>query len=139
MDMPQVIHPVRRNLMRTHVSDLIKQGTAETSPYTRCVGADDNQAPVQDRARQFSLGGNTITGYRSRLAECRHVEIAYEDVSSGPQEEMAKVLAFLGLAPEPLRTSLKPSNPQPLSTVLTNFSEVRDKLSNTEFAWMCSG
>ncbi len=68
----------------------------------------------------------------------RHVEIAYEDVSSGPQEETAKGLAFLGHAREPLQTSLRSSDPQPLSAFLTNFSKARDTLANTEFAGMCS-
>lgn len=138
VDSPQVIHLVRRNLLRTHVSDAINRARLKPA-HTRVASALSTiSLPVQDLARQLTLRGKTIAAFRARLAGCQHVEIAYEDVSLSPQEEMAKVLAFLRLVPEPLQTSFQPSNPQSLSAILTNFSEVRDTLANTEFAWMCS-
>jgi hypothetical protein len=134
-----VVHLVRENVLRTHVSDFINRNrlkpahSQEDSALSRIV------LPADDLVRALTVRQQTIATFRERLAGHRHIEILYETVVANPQDEMARTFRYLGLEPRPVTTSLKRSNPQPLSDILENHDEVRDALAATPFAWMCEG
>lgn len=139
VDEPQVIHLVRRNLLRTHVSDAINRAGLKPA-HLRADGAlSPISLPVEDLAKHLAMRSKTIAAFRGRLAGRPHVEVIYEDVVSNAQWQVDRILSFLGHAREPVRTQLRPTNPQPLAEIITNFEEVRTALRSTEFAWMCAG
>jgi Sulfotransferase family len=139
VDVPPVVHLVRQNVLRTHVSDFINRAklkpphTREEAPLSRIL------LPVDGLEKHLLVRRKTIQEFRERLVGRGHVEVYYEEVVQDPQGQTGRILRFLGLDPEPVRTTLKPSNPHPLSSILENFDEVRTALEGTDFAWTCRG
>lgn len=139
VDMTPVVHLVRENVLRTHVSDFINRArlkpahTREEAPLARI------RLPPDGLVGRLTTRHQTIQAFRAKLEGREYVEVIYEQVVEDAQGQMAGILKFLGVDPEPVRTTLKPTNPHPLSSILENFDEVRATLEGTEFDWMCQG
>ncbi|MEM7335628.1 MAG: hypothetical protein AAF490_26355 [Chloroflexota bacterium] len=65
------------------------------------------------------------------------LHLTYEDdISGNPQIAFNKMCDFIGLEKPEVNVSYRKTNPYHLSTIITNFDEVKEALEPTKFAWM---
>lgn len=146
----------RRNGLKRLVSHALAQ---QTGRYVLKAGDEYFVEPIRFRLNchevQEGFGSNGVIAWLSRYEEahmnlrrklgewCQEsdsagvCELIYEeDIERDPLIGYAKVCGCLGVSPEqPMVTHLKVVN-EPLSSVLTNFSEVKALLSGSRFEWM---
>jgi LPS sulfotransferase NodH len=133
-----VVHLRRRNALRTLTSRRLAELTGEwvdhrpddearasTKPKVRFDTATLRAELEQDEA--------WATACRQRFAGHPVLEVVYEDLiaPSGTHEDL---LAFLGVAPHPLRTTLRRQNPEPLSALIEGFDDLRTHFEDTPWA-----
>lgn len=135
-----VVHLVRRNLMRTHVSELINsarqngerlkpphhEGSEHASRLVKItVPAGSLLSDLRNRAAK-------IEDYRRHLCDTQHIEIIYENLVAEPNIANHALRQF-EYDTASLSTSLHKSNPYRLEQMIGNYSEVCDVLIGTEF------
>jgi hypothetical protein len=70
-------------------------------------------------------------------AELEHLHLCYEDsIQNDPLAAYREVCAFLGVLPEFPKIALGRTTAFPLSQIIENFDELRERLRGTEFEWM---
>jgi hypothetical protein len=73
-------------------------------------------------------------------AEFEHLHLCYEDsIQNDPLVAYRQACDFLGVAPESPRIALGKTTAFPLSQIIENFDELRERLRGTEFEWMTCG
>ena len=73
------------------------------------------------------------------LSGQQYLKLSFEDdISANPNNAYLKSCDFLGIEPEKIPVRLSKTNPFPLSEIIINYTEVKDYLKDTEYAWMCS-
>jgi hypothetical protein len=71
------------------------------------------------------------------LSSRRHLFLTYEDdIISQPEIAYRRACDFAGIDYQPVNVRFKKTNPDDLSDVLTNFSEVEQTLRGTSYEWM---
>jgi len=100
-----VIHVVRRNQLRRHVSERQARaaqkwafGAAEPVPAMAVV-----EISVNDMVRSFQESANLRDDYDARFSSHRLFTVIYEDLSERPEETVGKVAEFLGLSANGLK------------------------------------
>lgn len=70
-------------------------------------------------------------------AEFEHLHLCYEDsIQNDPLVAYREVCGFLGVPPEFPKIALGKTTAFPLSQIIENFDELRERLRGTEFEWM---
>ena len=147
----------RRNGLRRVVSHLMAQ---RTGVYVQ----QKNVLPSRDVSRQLTIDKASITegfethsllGWLEVYDQAHHqmregltawcsqhqqpapLELFYEEmIEPSPQLAYAQVCVALGLEQEPAVVKLQRINPEPLSQLIRNWSEIKALLAPTRFAWM---
>ncbi len=131
-----VIHLVRKNLLRTHISDYINRNTTKPAHTRAESDLVRITLPPEELLDGLIERNARINDMRALVQPVRHIEVAYEDVRDHLPEVARNLAKFLGIPFAELTTTLKPSNPFPLTTIIENYDEVRGALRPTPFAWM---
>jgi hypothetical protein len=132
-----VVHLIRRNLLRTHLSDHINR-TTDKPPHTRKESPLSRVSlPVDGLVDELRNRAAVIETHRRLLRDKRHIEVSYEALCADP--ETRRITDFLGIEPLPLSTTLRRSNPHALREILANYDAVEEALRDTEFAPMLTG
>ena len=80
---------------------------------------------------------HTLHQWCDEQKQPRPLELIYEEViEPTPQLAYAQVCATLELEPEAVQVRLKRINPEPLTQLICNWSEIESLLAPTRFAWM---
>lgn len=134
----RVIHLHRQNLLKLHVSQLLM-------PKRKRVQTTEPVAPISVRVNP----AEAITGMRQ--ARKRHeyfasifeahsrLPISYETLIDGQflnAETGRRICEFLGVAYQPMTAPQKKMNPKSLRDMVTNYDELAEAVSGTEFADM---
>ena len=130
-----VIHLVRRNVLRTYISDYVNRSRMAPTHTRKDVAPLMVSLPTDDLLEALRGREATISALRDQLR--RHpkaIEVTYEDLVQSRAETLSRLLAFIGVPGEELGTNLKMTNPWPLREMLTNFEDVERLLAPTEFA-----
>jgi len=134
----QVIHLRRQNLLKVHVSTLLmsKRRNVQTRSPTDPVWihVDPVQAVANMRAARALYE-------RFDRAFDRHprLQLAYENLFDGQflEAQAARaVCTFLSVRQSPMQSKLMKLNPESLRDMVTNYDELADAISRTEFADM---
>lgn len=125
----------RRNLLDLYVSYQIARKTKQWSQdgKQQKISLQDKQLKITvEELQQFlQEAEEQLHRYRSLLQEQPLLEISYEELSEKPGEVLPKVQNFLGVKESALFSLLQKQNPEPLSKLIINYSEVRKALKNT--------
>ena len=134
----RVIQLSRQNLLKAYVSTLlmqkrrILQATGPAAPvWIRVDPAKAIAAMRKARARRRF--------YEAVLARHAHISVTYEALFDGPflREETAwRICDFLGVARHPMHSGIVKLNPTSLCDMVTNYDELAEAVSDTEFAEM---
>lgn len=134
-----VVHLVRRNALRTitsrRLADLtgtwIERGAPSNGPG---AGTKPRVTFTVDELRAaFEQSEAWAQACRARFAGHPLLEIAYEDLVDDPGV-LDQVVAFLGLRPQRLRTSLQRQNPEPLRALIEDYDGLRRAFEGTRWA-----
>ena len=134
----RVIQLSRQNLLKAHVSTLlmqkrkILQATGPAAPvWIRVDPAKAIAAMRKARARQRF--------YEGLFARHAHISVTYESLFDGPflREETAwRICDFLGVSRHPMHSGIVKLNPASLRDMVTNYDELAEVVSDSEFAEM---
>ncbi|MDY6783075.1 MAG: sulfotransferase [Cyanobacteriota bacterium] len=135
---------LRRNRIKSYVSLQIALKTKEWS----LKGFTSKKTTETNRLTSIKVKPRKLQQYvektdrfyenmRQKLTASnqKYLEIAYEDMLGTDSEAIkAELLEFIGVSvnPEYLKSSLKKQNPQPLSQLVKNYSELESALQGTE-------
>jgi LPS sulfotransferase NodH len=127
---------VRRNRIKTFVSELIAEQTGQWESYIhRSPRGDVKSLRVDREALAEHIGRNEryYADLRERLraTERPYIEVAYEDLES--DEEHARILGFLGVAPPTsrLEAATFKRNPSNLKDLISNYEELASALAGS--------
>ena len=130
----RVLHIRRHNLLRTYLSHVhasrteewIGKGDAVRSPPP--VGLDfDACRSFFEKTRRWERE------YDARLSGHPKLDLYYEDMVGGFDEEMTRVQTFLGLPLEGIRPRTRKQSQLPLSKAILNYEELRERFADTEW------
>jgi hypothetical protein len=129
-----VIHVIRRNVLKTHIS-------RETARHRKLFHAKTKIAaqaiPLNTRSLVRSLAkiSRDNDHWTRTFARSRYLRVDYESFVADRNTELEKLFAFLCVPPElSISSSLVKVNPDAIADVLANYDEVRVMLQGTPFA-----
>lgn len=134
----RILHLRRENLLKLHVSTLLMpkrrelQATAPVAPI--CIRVDPVRAIASMR-----MAGERFERFEEIFARHPLLTLTYENLIDGQSmqaETVRRICGFLGVPPQPMRSSLVKVNPESLRNTVTNYDELAAAVSRTEFAHM---
>jgi hypothetical protein len=130
----KVIHLVRMNLLKRHVSNKIaitRDVHHSKEPLKPIKVYIDPQILLEDfRRRQ-----NRFERYKELFRGFPFLEVSYESMVTDQNTETGRVLKFLGINQlMPLTTDHVKVNPDSLEEIIENYDAVKQTLMNTEFS-----
>lgn len=135
-----IIHLERKNHLRTCVSELISQKLA-----IYLLRNKNKRPPIEDRKvivtyNEFlewvDINNMHYNSYSAMFSDHKKIEIEYERLVNSPVDELNRIAGYLSLAEFTPKHKLVQMNPEPLSELIVNFDELKDKLKDSEHAWM---
>jgi LPS sulfotransferase NodH len=131
----RVIHLVRRNVLKTHLSTLAARRRGWRLAHDqRAVERVKVHLPTTGLSEVLAKRQRAIDAYRRRLRAYPLLEVAYEDFVAHPDAEAARILSFLGVDESvPLQVTSVKLNPDRLEDLLENHPEVESILRDTPF------
>jgi LPS sulfotransferase NodH len=135
-----VLHLSRRNLLKMHVSRLLMptrrnriwepHTTEPLPPVTTRV----DPAAALDQMRNAQLA---YQHFEDLFKAHRRLPVVYEDLIENQRlrpSEGARICDFFGIAHHPMQSRLIKMNPESLKAMVTNYDELADVISRSEFA-----
>ena len=132
----RVIHLRRQNLLKVHVSALLMnkrrnvQATAPTEAIWIHVDPERAISGMRKARAEYEK-------YDDAFESQRRLHLNYEDLIDGQnlQAEIARrICDFLGVKFVPMKSKLVKLNPESLREMVTNYDELANAVSKTEFA-----
>ena len=133
----KILYLRRENLLRHVVSNVFAEaaGTYHHRDGTQTSRQERIMLPVERLRAGIEGRRRNLSAERAALAGLEHLELVYERDLEQPERQkatFAKIQDFLGVAPEPLRPSLKKAVAKPLDALIENYDEVQRTLAGTE-------
>ena len=131
----QVIHLKRRNLLRNLLSLKLAERSnewerLESAPLVRYeplrIEYEEVIAHFRARERSFARGSRFFRRHRK-------TEIFYEDLERDEERQLAVILRFLGLPPQPLTSSTRKQNQQSTRELIENHAELEARFRHTRW------
>ncbi len=128
-----VIHLTRKNRLATYLSTYtalktdvwsVKSNNKVTThepvrvEYEDCLEFFEKTEALENHANLFFKNSKTI-------------EVAYEELSANPDEEMTRILNFLGIDQEDVKPDSYKQNVKPLADGIENYAELKAKFAGT--------
>jgi len=132
-----VIHLKRRNILRVLVSRKIAESqdlwevtdsTVRDSHSEKCIRMTvEELASGFQQTNAWEKAGDDMFGERPLMT------VYYEELVDRPETSYRKIADFLGVRFMPPQTSLKKQNPEKLCDLLTNYEELKNAFTGTEW------
>jgi LPS sulfotransferase NodH len=137
----KIIHLVRENALRVRVSFLIAMATG------RWVKAKQSNKKSGEKPTSVHLDLSEWQDSMDHMNALRDealsffdsydlLRVTYEEMTTEWDETTRRVQSFLNVTPQPLTKKTRKQNPQPLSTLISNYDEVASALRGTPQEWM---
>jgi LPS sulfotransferase NodH len=132
-----VIHLKRRNILRTLVSRKIA-GLRDvwTARSDEGRNLDSKKAvtfTVQDLDEGFKQTREWEIEGEKKFEKDRLISVYYEDLISNPESTFKQITDFLGVEYVTPKTILRKQNPESLKKLITNYNELKNAFSETEW------
>jgi LPS sulfotransferase NodH len=136
----RIIHLKRRNVLRTHLS---RQRAAVTDQWVNTSGQPDNAVVVrlnyEECLRDFVQTRAWEEQCDRDFADHPIFQVEYENLVGDYGAETRSLQAFLGLEPCAVTPSTFQQTRQPLSAMIANYAELREKFAGTQWAEFFTG
>lgn len=132
----KVIHLRRRNIVRVHLSEKIADKTQKWS----ILRDDDAHRDVaveltfSDCLRTFEHLHESIERYQRFFADHDVLDVFYEDLVANTEVETDRIQRFLGVPRRQLRAKTRKQARQPLTTMISNYDELKRQCEGTALA-----
>lgn len=133
----KIIHLKRRNRLQTLASNRVAKLTRKYRAEDQGSLSDDKAKITLDTAeceQEFELIGEKEAFYDEAFKNHPKLEVYYENLVAGQVQECGRILDFLGVRRQPLKTTMKKQRTRPLSEVIENYEELKKYFSATEWA-----
>ena len=130
-----VIHVLRENVLRTHVSRLMASHRRVYHMTERPTELPKLSVPLDDletRLKKIAADADTI--YSLFHGHVPYLSVSYENYLRNSQFENERMLTFLGLPQRELHSPLVRINPEDLPQTVANWEQVSKRLQDTPFA-----
>jgi LPS sulfotransferase NodH len=130
-----VLRLVRRNLLKYYVS-------LELARHTKVwrIREPSRKAPEmtirldpEKAEREFIQRSTRDEAYRTLFAKHQILDLTYEDLEIDSAECFRRVLAFLGLEPQPVKVGLHKQETRALPEIIENYDELRRRWTGTRW------
>jgi LPS sulfotransferase NodH len=129
-----VIHVIRENVLKVYLSRLSAR-RRQTFHATQAQTEPRLSVPLQDLVSQLEAIERQTTELMSMFkGVVPYLVVTYEGYCAAPASEGRRILEFLEVPSEHLRSPLAKLNPDKLSELVENLHEVRKHLYGTRFA-----
>jgi hypothetical protein len=135
----RVIHLRRGNLLKQHVSNMLTRRSKELSRPPHATGPV-RAAAIRIRPRVAIWHMRVVRAlhnwYSRRLSRHPKIELVYETLIEANRlsdRSSTLICELLHLEPEPLSAGLVKVNPDSLRDIVTNYAELAQALTGTEF------
>ncbi len=133
----RVIHLCRKDRLAVLVSNRLAYETGEW--VGGAYGGKTVVLPVDWVQENFTW----LEGWENRIAEVfprqRVLQMTYEELVSGTEEEMGRVFRFLELPASPVHSTMSRQNKRLKSEVIENYAELKEAFSGTRYASLFDG
>lgn len=126
----KVLHLVRENFLKTLVSR-ISAKTRKLYHITKPVNVDKIHVPIHSLLSSLDLIAEEVSDWKQFAVNNPYMELSYESFVADREKELENALTFLGVEYLSLDCRLKKINPDDLSQVIENYSEVERTLAGT--------
>ena len=136
----RIVHLKRRNLLRTHLS---RQRAAVTDQWVNTSGQPDSGVVVrldyEECLKDFVQTRTSEEESDRAFADHPIFHLEYETLVGDYGAEIRSLQDFLGLEPRAVTPSTFQQTRQPLSAVIANYAELREKFAGTQWAEFFTG
>lgn len=132
----RVIHLKRKNLLRSYWS---LRAAQETDIWTVPSSSPLTQPAVRlileprDCASYFTTMETFMTTFDTHFRHHKILEVEYEQLLINVNHEQKRLSAFLGVSPHALSASTKKLNNAPLSTIISNYTVLKNHFRFTKW------
>ena len=136
----KIIYLSRRNLLRHALSDVLRVRSGKAHRYRSRDGAQPKveKIPVdcESLLRGMEVRKARLAQEEQALSDLPCLRLIYDDdLYTNEQQErtLNRIVSWLGLEHEPLRSELVRNTPERLSDLVANYDELADSLAGTEY------
>jgi LPS sulfotransferase NodH len=131
----KVIHIKRRNILKAHLS----HRRVEHSRWSNITGMDESKDQIfhldyEECLNAFQMTREWENKYDALFEGHPKIEVGYESLISDYKGEMRRIQEFLGVNYEVVRPLTHKQFKRPISQTISNYSELKSKFQNTEWA-----
>lgn len=133
----KIIHLLRNNLLRVHISRLIAEKTDIWS--SRCEKSIDSKMvhiDIKKLLGDFANTKNQILRTQRIFENHNFFEVTYESLINEREDTISNLLNFLEVPKAKLKSPYKKQNPEKLQNLVSNYDELYNSLINTEYSHM---
>lgn len=135
-----VLHLMRENLLRVHISRLIadKTGTYTNRNNKRKLPVNEKKITVDCDAliKDFEQTEEYIENTKEMFSSHKYMEVTYEELTQNQAETMKGILDFFDLQGSNLESSYKKQNKEGISSLVENNEALKTCLKGTKYEWM---
>jgi len=131
----RIIHLKRRNLLRYYLSQKI---ALMTNQWT--IFSDENayrdisvELSYKDCLKAFEQTHQYQKQYQDFFVDHPIIDVFYEDLSSNTEREIRRIESFLGVTHQNLQSATKKQARQPLSEMISNYTELKSQFYDTSW------
>ena len=135
----KVIHIIRDNLLKTHISRLTASSRSLYHSH-KTVNSSKIVIPVSDLIANLEKIKNDNQHWHDTFSgTADYLQVSYESFVKDRVRISDNMLSFLGVDYQEIKSSLVKINPDSLEDIIANFDEVSSQLAGTEFEWTLGG
>jgi len=138
LDDLKVIHLKRENILKVIVS----KRTAETSSAwvkrgsQREIAQGAVELSYEDCLKQFQKTRSWQKEYDEYFSSKDKIDVIYEELAADAENVMNTVQEFLGVESRPLTAETRKQSSNPVSELISNYSQLKDQFMGTEWESM---
>lgn len=132
----RMLHLSRQNLLKNHVSRIL-MGKRDRVQAVSPVDAVRTHVDPQAAIAAMRATRARYEHFESLFREHARLPLTYESLFDGQHlnaATAARICEFLGVAPHPMKSKIVKLNPESLRDMVTNYDELAEAVSRTEFA-----
>jgi hypothetical protein len=133
----KIIHLKRRNRLRTFVSFRVSGTTEQYRLFEESEKVEDIQIELSpdECDEEFNQIGQWEREFDEAFRHHNTLEVHYEDLVSHRDRECDRILDFLDVRCQPLRTRMLKQTKRPLPEIIANYRELKKHFTSTESEW----
>jgi len=131
----KIIHLTRDNILRAHLSGVIAD---KTSKWTQAgplnaVRTEDKRTDLdfEEAKRKFQRTQSWRSEANDSFSDHDMIQVTYEQLTSDPQSTLRSIQEFLGVEPRNLSSFHTKQNPERMSDLIENYSELKEQFVGT--------